>query len=165
MSLHLHNTLTGKKEAFQPMDENRVTMYLCGPTVYNYAHIGNARPAVVFDVLNRLLRLTYPNVVFARNITDIDDKINNFAKETGRSIKSISSEYAKAYNKDLKSLNVSMPDIEPYATHHLGEMIAMIQNGLDVSGVITHRFAMKDFEKGFRVMKSGLSGKVVLDWT
>ena len=127
MSIQLHNTLTGKKTTFQPIDENRVTMYLCGPTVYNYAHIGNARPAVVFDVLNRLLRMTYPKVVFARNITDIDDKINNFAKETGRSIKSISSEYAKAYNDDLKSLNVQMPDVEPYATHHLGEMIAMIQ--------------------------------------
>lgn len=127
MSIQLHNTLTGKKEVFQPMDENRVTMYLCGPTVYNYAHIGNARPAVVFDVLNRLLRLTYPNVVFARNITDIDDKINNYAKETGRSIKSISTEYAQAYNNDLKTLNVQMPDVEPYATHHLAEMIAMIQ--------------------------------------
>lgn len=127
MSIQLHNTLTGKKTAFQPIDKNRVTMYLCGPTVYNYAHIGNARPAVVFDVLNRLLRMTYPKVVFARNITDIDDKINNFAKETGRSIKSISSEYAKAYNNDLKSLNVQMPDIEPYATDHLSEMISMIQ--------------------------------------
>ena len=127
MPLVLFNTLTAKKEIFKPINPNSVTMYLCGPTVYNYAHIGNARPAVVFDVLNRLLRMTYPQVVFARNITDIDDKINNYAKETGRTIKSISSEYAKAYNKDLKSLNVSMPDIEPYATHHLGEMIAMIQ--------------------------------------
>ena len=81
MALHLHNTLTGQKEAFKPIDPNRITMYLCGPTVYNYAHIGNARPAVVFDVLNRLLRQHYPKVVFARNITDIDDKINNTAKE------------------------------------------------------------------------------------
>jgi cysteinyl-tRNA synthetase len=96
MALHLHNSLTGQKELFTPIDPNRVTMYLCGPTVYNYAHIGNARPAVVFDVLNRLLRHHYPHVVFARNITDIDDKINNSAKETGRSIKEISAEYAQA---------------------------------------------------------------------
>jgi cysteinyl-tRNA synthetase len=127
MALQLHNSLTGKKEVFKPIDPNRVTMYLCGPTVYNYAHIGNARPAVVFDVLNRLLRFHYPHVVFARNITDIDDKINNSAKETGRSIKDISTEYAIAYNEDLKSLGVMMPDIEPYATDHVKEMIAMIE--------------------------------------
>ena len=88
-------------------------MYLCGPTVYNYAHIGNARPAVVFDVLNRLLRHHYPHVVFARNITDIDDKINKGAQESGCTIKEYSSEYADAYNEDLKSLGVMMPDIEP----------------------------------------------------
>ncbi|VAW43928.1 Cysteinyl-tRNA synthetase, partial [hydrothermal vent metagenome] len=86
MALHLHNSLSGKKELFTPIDPQRVTMYLCGPTVYNYAHIGNARPAVVFDVLNRLLRQHYPQVVFARNITDIDDKINTSAKENTCSI-------------------------------------------------------------------------------
>ena len=128
MALHLHNSLTGKKELFTPIDPNRVTMYLCGPTVYNYAHIGNARPAVVFDVLNRLLRLHYPHVVFARNITDIDDKINNAAIETGRSIKAISSEFADAYNQDIGALGVMMPDIEPYATDHVAEMIAMIED-------------------------------------
>ncbi len=128
MALHLHNSLSGHKELFTPIDPNRVTMYLCGPTVYNYAHIGNARPAVVFDVLNRLLRQHYPHVVFARNITDIDDKINNSAKETGRSIKDISTEYAQAYNEDLKQLGVLMPDIEPYATDHVAEMIEMIED-------------------------------------
>jgi cysteinyl-tRNA synthetase len=127
MALHLHNTLSGEKERFTPIDPNRVTMYLCGPTVYNYAHIGNARPAVVFDVLNRLLRHHYPTVVFARNITDIDDKINQSAKDTGRSIKEISSEYAIAYNEDLRGLGVKMPDIEPYATDHVAEMITMIE--------------------------------------
>ncbi|WP_223789321.1 cysteine--tRNA ligase [Marinicella meishanensis] len=127
MALHLHNSLTGEKELFTPIDPNRVTMYLCGPTVYNYAHIGNARPAVVFDVLNRLLRHHYPHVVFARNITDIDDKINNSAKATGRSIKDISAEYAQAYNEDLKQLGVLMPDVEPYATDHVAEMITMIE--------------------------------------
>jgi len=128
MALQLHNSLTGKKETFTPIDPNRVTMYLCGPTVYNYAHIGNARPAVVFDVLNRLLRHHYPHVIFARNITDIDDKINAFAKENNCSIKDVSSKYAKAYNEDLKALGVMMPDIEPYATDHVPEMIAMIQD-------------------------------------
>jgi len=128
MALHLHNTLSGQKELFTPIDPERVTMYLCGPTVYNYAHIGNARPAVVFDVLNRLLRHHYPRVVFARNITDIDDKINQSAKDTGRSIKDISTEYAIAYNEDLKGLGVKMPDIEPYATDHVAEMIAMIED-------------------------------------
>lgn len=128
MALHLHNSLTGKKELFKPIDPDRVTMYLCGPTVYNYAHIGNARPAVVFDVLNRLLRVHYPHVVFARNITDIDDKINNSAKETGRSIKDISTKYAIAYNEDLQALGVLRPDIEPYATDHVPEMIEMIKS-------------------------------------
>ncbi|TDR19382.1 cysteine--tRNA ligase [Marinicella litoralis] len=128
MALHLHNSLSGKKELFTPIDPQRVTMYLCGPTVYNYAHIGNARPAVVFDVLNRLLRAHYPHVVFARNITDIDDKINTFAKENNCSIKDVSSKYAKAYNEDLKALGVMMPDIEPYATDHVPEMIVMIED-------------------------------------
>lgn len=128
MALYLHNTLSGKKELFSPVDPERVTMYLCGPTVYNYAHIGNARPAVVFDVLNRLLRQHYNNVVFARNITDIDDKINQFAHDNNISIKEVSSKYAKAYNEDLKSLGVLMPDIEPYATDHVPEMISMIED-------------------------------------
>lgn len=128
MALHLHNTLNGKKELFTPIDPKRVTMYLCGPTVYNYAHIGNARPAVVFDVLNRLLRHHYSHVVFARNITDIDDKINQFAHDNNISIKEVSSKYAKAYNEDLKSLGVMMPDVEPYATDHVPEMIAMIED-------------------------------------
>ena len=128
MALHLHNSLSGKKELFTPIDPNRVTMYLCGPTVYNYAHIGNARPAVVFDVLNRLLRKHYPHVVFARNITDIDDKINTFAKQNNCSIKDVSSKYAAAYNEDLKALGVMMPDIEPYATDHVAEMVEMIED-------------------------------------
>ena len=83
MTLHLYNTLSRDKEEFVPVDPDRVTMYVCGPTVYSYAHIGNARPAVVFDVLVRLLRHLWPNVVYARNITDIDDKINAAAQEQG----------------------------------------------------------------------------------
>ena len=131
MALQFQNTLTGEKETFVPLDENRVTVYLCGPTVYNYAHIGNARPAVVFDVLNRLLRLHYPEVVFARNITDVDDKINKQSQQSGQSIRTISQKYARAYNEDLAALNVLPPDIEPHATEHIAEMIVMIKTLID----------------------------------
>jgi cysteinyl-tRNA synthetase len=100
-------------------------MYLCGPTVYNYAHIGNARPAVVFDLLVRLLRRNF-KLTFARNITDIDDKINAAALESGKSIDEITERYIKAYNEDMAILGVLPPDIEPRATHHIDEMIEMI---------------------------------------
>ncbi len=131
MTIQLNNTLSGSKETFHPLDENRITVYLCGPTVYNYAHIGNARPAVVVDVLVRLLRREYPQVVFARNITDIDDKINNSARECGCPINEIAEKYTRAYNEDLKALGVSPPDIEPHATHHVIEIIDMIQTLVD----------------------------------
>ena len=101
-------------------------MYLCGPTVYNYAHIGNARPAVVFDLLTRLLRRSY-KLTFARNITDIDDKINAAAVETGKPIDEITARYIKAYNDDMGALGVQPPDIEPRATQHVAEMISMIE--------------------------------------
>lgn len=116
MSLVLYNTLTGRKEKFTPINPESITMYLCGPTVYNYAHIGNARPAVVFDVLCRLLKHQYPKVTYARNITDIDDKINKSALELGLNIKKYSSKYAKIYNNDIEQLGVLPPDIEPYAS-------------------------------------------------
>lgn len=106
MSINLYNTKTGQKETFTPINPNSVTMYLCGPTVYNYAHIGNARPAVVFDVLYRLLKYHYPKVTYARNITDIDDKINNSAKELGVNIKKYAEKYAKIYNDDIAKLGV-----------------------------------------------------------
>lgn len=128
MALHFHNTLSGEKEPFIPLDPERITVYLCGPTVYNYAHIGNARPAVVFDVLNRLLRHHYPQVVFVRNITDVDDKINQQAQDSGESIQMISARYAKAYNQDIAALHVLPPDVEPFATEHIAEMISMIEN-------------------------------------
>jgi len=131
MALQFQNTLTGDKEVFVPLDEQRITVYLCGPTVYNYAHIGNARPAVVFDVLNRLLRYHYPEVVFARNITDVDDKINKQSQQSGQSIQTISAKYAQAYNEDLATLNVLPPDIEPHATEHIAEMIVMIKTLID----------------------------------
>lgn len=100
-------------------------MYLCGPTVYNYAHIGNARPAVVFDLLARLLRRSY-KLTFARNLTDVDDKINAAALESGKPIEEITARFIKAYNDDMGALGVQPPDIEPRATHHIGEMIEMI---------------------------------------
>ena len=131
MALQFQNTLTGNKEVFTPIDNQRVTVYLCGPTVYNYAHIGNARPAVVFDVLNRLLRHHYPQVLFARNITDVDDKINKQSQQSGQSIQTISGKYARAYNEDLSALNVLPPDIEPHATEHIADMIVMIQTLID----------------------------------
>jgi len=127
MSLKLYNTKTGQKQKFTPVSPDNVTMYLCGPTVYNLAHIGNARPAVVFDVLYRLLKHHFPKVTYARNITDIDDKINKSALEQGVNIKKYSEKYAKIYNHDIEQLGVLPPDIEPYATAHIPEIIAMIK--------------------------------------
>jgi cysteinyl-tRNA synthetase len=125
--MQLYNTLTGRKEAFQPGDPQRVTMYVCGPTVYSYAHIGNARPAVVFDVLARLLRRRYPRVLYARNITDIDDKINKAAAEQQVDIGVITQKYAAAYHEDLVALGVEPPDFEPRVTENLPAIIGMIE--------------------------------------
>jgi cysteinyl-tRNA synthetase len=127
MSLILYNTLTRKKEPFIPADANRVTMYVCGPTVYNYAHIGNARPAVVFDVLFRLLTARYPKVIYARNFTDVDDKINAAAKAQGVPIKTITDKFTEIYRADMSALGVLRPTVEPCATDHIGQMIAMIE--------------------------------------
>jgi cysteinyl-tRNA synthetase len=125
MSIQLHDTKQGKKVLFTPLREGEVTMYLCGPTVYNYAHIGNARPAVVFDLLARLLRRSY-KLTFARNLTDVDDKINAAAIESGKPIEEITARFIKAYNDDMGALGVQLPDIEPRATQHIAEMIEMI---------------------------------------
>jgi cysteinyl-tRNA synthetase len=127
MTLHLYNTLTRRKEEFVPGDPGRVTMYVCGPTVYSYPHIGNARPAVVFDVLARLLRRRY-RLVYARNITDIDDKINAAAQAAGVPIGEISARFAAVYHEDMAALGVLPPDVEPHATAHIAEMIAMIRD-------------------------------------
>jgi cysteinyl-tRNA synthetase len=124
--IQLHDTLKGRKVPFEPLRPGEVTMYLCGPTVYNYAHIGNARPAVVFDLLARVLRRRY-QLRFARNITDVDDKINQAAVETGKPIQEITARYIDAYNADMGVLGVLPPTVEPRATEHIGEMIAMIQ--------------------------------------
>lgn len=127
MSLSIYNTAKRKKEPFEPIDENSVKMYVCGPTVYNLVHIGNARPAVIFDVLKRVLDSLYPEVIYARNITDIDDKIMKAAAETGRSIESITTEYADAYKEDMSALHVQSPTLAPKATEHIEPMIEMVQ--------------------------------------
>jgi cysteinyl-tRNA synthetase len=129
VSLALYNTLARAKEPFRPLDPQRVRMYVCGPTVYDYAHIGNARPVVVFDVLFRLLRRLYgeDGVVYVRNITDVDDKINAAAKASGEPIRAITERTAKAYHEDMAALNALPPSLEPRATEHVAEMIAMIE--------------------------------------
>ncbi len=127
MDLILYNTLSRQRETFVPADPRRVTMYVCGPTVYSYAHIGNARPPVVFELLARLLRQRWPNVVYARNITDVDDKINAAARELGVPIGTITDRYTQAYHEDLAALGVGPPDIEPRATQTIGPIVAMIE--------------------------------------
>ncbi|MEE4162811.1 MAG: cysteine--tRNA ligase [Woeseiaceae bacterium] len=129
-TIRLHDTRRGKKVPFRPQRDGEVTMYLCGPTVYNYAHIGNARPAVVFDLLARVLKRRY-KLRFARNITDVDDKINQASIDTGKPINEITAQYIKAYNDDMGVLGVQRPTIEPRATEHIPEMIAMIQTLID----------------------------------
>ncbi len=131
MTIRIHNTQSGRKEVFQPLDPERITMYVCGPTVYNYIHIGNARPIVVFDVMFRLLRHLYPNVVYARNITDVDDKINQAAAENGESIRTLTDRYIALYHEDIAALNTLPPTIEPRATEHITEMIHMIETLLE----------------------------------
>ncbi len=127
MTLYLTNTLTRTKEAFEPTRPNQVTMYVCGPTVYNFAHIGNARPAVVFDVLYRLLQRRFGRVVYARNFTDVDDKINTAAKKTGEPISTITERYIEAYQTDMAALGVLAPDLEPRVTEHVREIIGMVE--------------------------------------
>ena len=128
MTLKLHNTLSRAKEAFKPADPGRVTMYVCGPTVYNHVHIGNARPVVVFDVLFRVLRRLYGEtaVVYARNITDVDDKINAKAAEEGVEIKVITDRFTAYYHEQMAALGALPPTFEPRATDHIGQMLEMI---------------------------------------
>ena len=133
MSLHLYNTLTRRLEPFAPLDPACVTMYVCGPTVYNYVHIGNARGPVLFGVLAALLRRRYGGVRYARNITDVDDKINAAARDAGVPISTITDRYAAAYREDMAALGVAAPDLEPEATAHIPQIVAMIER-LVVSG-------------------------------
>jgi len=131
LTIRLYNTLTREKQDFVPINPERVTMYVCGPTVYNFAHIGNARPAVIFDLLYRLLALHYKQVIYARNITDVDDKINAKAAELKVPIKEISSRYTDAYHSDMEAIGVGLPTIEPRATDHIEQMLDMIQRLFD----------------------------------
>lgn len=122
------NTLTGLKEGFTPIDPKRVRMYVCGPTVYDRAHLGNARSAVVYDVLFRTLRAIFPNVIYVRNITDVDDKIIAQSKSSGRPIDDITTEMTRYYHEDLSALNCLPPTHEPRATQHIPQMINIIQS-------------------------------------
>ena len=126
--IKIFNTLSGKKEEFSPLDPNHIKIYACGPTVYNYAHIGNARMAVVFDTLVRVLRYKYPKVTYVSNITDIDDKIIDAANEQQVPIKEITEKYTNIYNDDMSQLAVNIPDIQPKATEYISEMIDLIEN-------------------------------------
>jgi cysteinyl-tRNA synthetase len=129
MSLRLYNTLTRTKEEFTPLDPTNVRMYVCGPTVYDYAHIGNARPVIVFDVLFRLLRQLYraEHVTYVRNITDVDDKINARARDEGVSIRDLTERTARQFHADIAALGVLPPTVEPRATEHIAEMVAIIE--------------------------------------
>ncbi|MFK5979777.1 MAG: cysteine--tRNA ligase [Rhizobiaceae bacterium] len=153
--LKLYNTLTRTKEIFKPIDFDNVRMYVCGPTVYDFAHIGNARPVIVFDVLNRLLRHIYgeDHVTYVRNITDVDDKINARALQDfpnlplNEAIRNVTEKTANQFHEDIKSLGCAEPDFEPRATEHIDGMIAMIQVLID---------------KGHAYVVSGGSGLEVL---
>ncbi len=125
--MYLHNSLTRRKERFVPLDPQHIGMYVCGPTVYDLAHIGNARPIVVFDVLSRLLRTLFPKVTYVRNITDVDDKINARAKESGEPIGAITARTTADFHADIASLGALPPDVEPRATGHIPEMIKIIE--------------------------------------
>jgi cysteinyl-tRNA synthetase len=125
--LVIHNTLSREKEPFVPIDPAHVRMYVCGPTVYDYVHIGNARPVVAFDVLYRLLKRRYPRVTYVRNITDIDDKIMTRAAENAESIDALTDRTASAYRSDMQRLGALAPDVEPRATAYVGQMVALIE--------------------------------------
>ncbi|MGR3607807.1 MAG: cysteine--tRNA ligase, partial [Sulfitobacter sp.] len=127
-TIKLHNTKTRQREVFTPIDDKNVRMYVCGPTVYDRAHLGNARPVIVFDVLNRLLRHVYGNdhVTYVRNFTDVDDKINARAAESGRSIGQITDETTQWFLEDMAAVGALEPDHMPRATAYIPQMVAMI---------------------------------------
>ena len=129
MDLQLYNTLTREKSVFTPLDPNSIRLYVCGPTVYDYAHIGNARPVIVFDVLARLLRQLYGHhhVTYVRNITDVDDKIIAAHQKTGEAIAATTARTTQAFHDDMAALGNLPPDVEPRATNHIQEMITLIE--------------------------------------
>jgi cysteinyl-tRNA synthetase len=125
--IYFYNSLTRTKEVFKPINPGHVRIYACGPTVYSYAHIGNARMAVVFDLMAQVLRQVYPKVTYVSNITDVDDKIMAAASEIGESIDTITRKYERIYNEDMAALGAAPPDIQPRATEHIPEMIKQIE--------------------------------------
>ena len=129
----LYDSLSNQKKTFEPIDINNIRIYACGPTVYNFAHIGNARMAIVFDSFVRLFRAKYTNVTYVSNITDIDDKIIEAAKELDVSIDELTQKYTKIYNEDMAKLNVLPPDVQPKATEYVKEMVDFIQQLIEVS--------------------------------
>jgi cysteinyl-tRNA synthetase len=156
MELKLYDTLTREKRVFTPIDPARVRMYVCGPTVYDYAHIGNARPVIVFDVLFRLLRHIYgeKHVTYVRNVTDVDDKINARAAERGTSIRDLTEETYKNFKADVAALGCLPPTIEPRATEHIDEMKTLIDRLVKTGNayvaednVLFHVPSMKDYGK------------------
>jgi len=156
MTLNLYNTLTRQKQVFEPQDKNNVRMYVCGPTVYDYAHIGNARPIIIFDVLFRLLRHIYgeAHVTYARNITDVDDKINARAAQEGVSIAQVTGRTTKQFHADISALGVLEPTHEPRATDHIKQMVAMIKTLIEKDHayeseghVLFHVPSMSDYGK------------------
>lgn len=158
MALSVYNTLTRRKEAFQPLNPDHVGMYVCGPTVYDRAHIGNARPVIVFDVLYRLLSRLYPKVTYVRNITDVDDKINQRSKDSGEPIEVITARTTQLFHDDIAELNALPPTIEPRATAHIAQMIDMIER-LIAKG---HAYAAEGhvlFEVGSMADYGKLSGR------
>ena len=129
-NLNLYNTLSGKKEKFVPISNNKIGMYVCGPTVYDFPHIGNARPLVVFDVLFRLLQSLYGKnkIIYVRNITDIDDKIIESSKKNKKRINELTETITKSFHEDCRYLNCLKPTFEPKATEHIKRMIEMVSN-------------------------------------
>jgi len=135
--LHIYNTKTKQKEKFVPLEEGKVRIYLCGPTVYDDAHLGHARSALVFDLLRRVLKFDGYDVIFVRNVTDIDDKIINKAKESEKSIDEITSYYLNRFHNELEKLNILPPTIEPKATQNLQNIIEFIQKLIDMDFAYT----------------------------
>lgn len=166
LEISLHNTLNGGRQVFTPLDPRRVTLYVCGPTVYNYVHIGNARPVVAFDVLYRLLRHVYgaEHVLYARNITDIDDKIIKAAADNGEPIDALSARFADAFEEDMTSLNALAPSIVPRATDHVDEMIEMISTLVDKGHAYEAEghvlFAVQSMEAYGRLSKRSLDDMI-----
>ena len=127
MNFELFNTYSNKTELFIPLDDNDIRIYACGPTVYDYIHVGNARPLIIFDVLVRFLKLIYPKVTYVRNITDVDDKIIIQSQKNNESTTELTSRTIEAFEEDAKSLYVLKPDYEPKATEHIPEMLKIIK--------------------------------------